>query len=340
MGSLLRRLCTPFLKYRGPSETRKFISNTARCLAATVIDCKALAKEIKNEVKEEVDDIIAKGNRPPHLSVVQVGDDPASSLYIKNKITATKYTGISSEVISLPERTSQEELLSLIDHMNQDDTVDGLLVQLPVPDHMVEKQVMNSVAPHKDVDGFHTLNVGCLCVDEKSFLPATPAGIMEILRRTGIETFGKNAVVCGRSKNVGMPIAMLLHADGMYETKAGDATTTICHRYTPREQLEVFTKLADIIVVATGIPKLITADMVKEGVTIIDVGINKVKDEATGKMKLVGDVDFEGVKEKAGYITPVPGGVGPMTVAMLMKNTLTAYKREINFERYAASLRL
>lgn len=321
-------------------EAKRTISRTSRCLTAKIIDGKRMAQTIKDEVKQEVNQIVARGRRQPHLTVILVGDDAASKTYIKNKFKAAEYTGIKSELINLPADTKEEELLAHINELNRNDDVDGLLVQLPVPEHITEKRVMNSVAPHKDVDGFHTLNVGRFCVDEKAFIPATPAGVMEMLRREGIETFGKNAVVCGRSKNVGMPIAMLLHADGVYETNAGDATTTICHRYTPHEQLRVFTKTADIIVVATGIPGLITADMIKEGCAVIDVGINRVKDEQTGKMKIVGDVDFETVRQKAGYITPVPGGVGPMTVAMLMKNTLLAYKKEIKFDHYKASLGL
>ncbi|XP_067937774.1 bifunctional methylenetetrahydrofolate dehydrogenase/cyclohydrolase, mitochondrial-like isoform X2 [Watersipora subatra] len=187
-----------------------------------------------------------------------------------------------------------------------------------------ERAVCNAVSPAKDVDGFNVVSVGKFCQDLKCLLPATPAGVMELLRRTGVETFGKNAVVAGRSKNVGMPIAMLLHADGIGETQAGDATTTICHRYTPPEQLRHFVKYADIVVVAAGIPGLITGDMLKPGCAVIDVGINRIKDPETGKNKIVGDCDFDSCSEVAGWITPVPGGVGPMTVAMLMKNTLQA----------------
>ncbi|XP_053392925.1 bifunctional methylenetetrahydrofolate dehydrogenase/cyclohydrolase, mitochondrial-like [Mercenaria mercenaria] len=338
MASISKQLCSRLLSFSARPGSKRNFTRTTRCLTAKIIDGKKMAQTIKDEVKEEVAKITATGKRPPHLSVILVGENPASKTYVKNKFKAAEYTCINSELINLPADTKEEELLSLINKLNNDDNVDGVLVQLPVPDHITEKRVMNSVAPHKDVDGFHTLNVGCFCVDEKAFIPATPAGVMEMLRRTGIETFGKNAVVCGRSKNVGMPLAMLLHADGKYETKAGDATTTICHRYTPPEQLRNFTKTADIIIVATGIPGLVTADMIKEGCTVIDIGINRVKDERTGKMKLVGDVDFEDVSKKAGYITPVPGGVGPMTVAMLMKNTLQAYKKEINFDHYKSSL--
>lgn len=182
------------------------------------------------------------------------------------------------------------------------------------------------MCPEKDVDGFNGQNVGRLFLDMKTFVPCTPLGVYELIKRSGIETFGKNAVVCGRSKNVGLPMAMLLHGDGRNETGALDATVTICHRFTPPEQLKMFCLSADIIVTATGIPGLITSDMVKPGACVIDVGITRVKDENTGKTKLVGDVDFNSVKHVAGYITPVPGGVGPMTVAMLMRNTLTAAK--------------
>ncbi|XP_061174911.1 bifunctional methylenetetrahydrofolate dehydrogenase/cyclohydrolase, mitochondrial-like [Saccostrea echinata] len=303
-----------------------------RFMSAKLIDGHKLAREIKDEVKFEIEKLLKAGKRSPALCVVQVGDDPASKTYIKSKIKACQYTGIESSSVHLPEKIQETELLNVIRDLNKDDFVDGILVQLPVPRHITERRVCNTVDPSKDVDGFNVINVGRFCSDQMTFIPATPAGIMEMLRRTGIETFGKNAVVCGRSKNVGMPIAMLLHADGIYETKAGDATTTICHRYTPPDQLTIFTKTADIIVSATGIPKLITADMIKEGATIIDVGINRIKDEGTGRTKIVGDVDFEDVAKKAGFITPVPGGVGPMTVAMLTKNTLMAYKKEFKFE--------
>ncbi|CAH1246849.1 MTHFD2 [Branchiostoma lanceolatum] len=299
---------------------------------AKIIDGVAMAKEIREEVRVEVDQWVAKGHRAPHLSVVLVGDNPASASYVKAKTRAAKGAGITSETIVKPSSITEEELLDLVDKLNKDDSVDGLLVQLPVPDHMTERTICNAVAPEKDVDGFNVVNVGRFCLDEPAFLPATPYGVMEMIRRTGIETFGKNAVVCGRSKNVGMPLAMLLHTDKEHHEICADATTTICHRYTPGDQLEVFTKTADIIIVAVGMPNLITADMVKEGVVVIDVGINRVMDPVTGKMKLVGDVDFEGVSQKASYITPVPGGVGPMTVAMLMKNTMQAAKGQYSWD--------
>ncbi|XP_050394337.1 bifunctional methylenetetrahydrofolate dehydrogenase/cyclohydrolase, mitochondrial [Patella vulgata] len=311
----------------GFSLSHRCFHNTPRCNVAKLIDGKAIAKQIKDEVKAEVDKIISLGQRPPRLTVLLVGDNDASVVYVKNKIKAAQYTGIISDTIRLPDTVKEHEVIEEINTLNNDPLCDGLLVQLPVPPHITERRICDAVDPEKDVDGFNILNIGRFCVDEESFVPATPAGIMEMLRRQGVETFGKNAVVIGRSKNVGMPIAMYLHADGEHGNKAGDATVTICHRYTPPEQLKVFTKTADIIVSATGIPNLVTADMVKEGVTVIDVGITRITDPQTGKSKLVGDVDFEGVREKAAHITPVPGGVGPLTVAMLMKNTLTAYQK-------------
>ncbi|KAK7111643.1 bifunctional methylenetetrahydrofolate dehydrogenase/cyclohydrolase, mitochondrial-like [Littorina saxatilis] len=318
---------TPFCQGAG----RK-LHVTARLSAAKLIDGVAIAKQIRDEVKAEVSEITASGKRPPQLTVVLVGSDPASVIYIKNKIKACEYTGITSDTIRLPNSITEKELLTELDLLNNDPNVDGLLVQLPVPDHICERTICDSVAPEKDVDGFNIMNVGSFCVDAESFIPATPAAVMQMIKRTGIETFGKNAVVCGRSKNVGLPIAIFLHGDGDRGNLAGDATTTICHRYTPPEQLQVFTKTADIIVAAAGVPNLITADIVKEGVVVIDVGINRVDHpDNNGKSMLVGDVDFEGVSQKASYISPVPGGVGPCTVAMLMKNTLLAYKKEIHF---------
>ncbi|XP_027011008.1 bifunctional methylenetetrahydrofolate dehydrogenase/cyclohydrolase, mitochondrial [Tachysurus fulvidraco] len=293
---------------------------------AVVISGKKLARQIRDEARVDVEKWISAGNRRPHLSVVLVGNNPASHSYVLNKTLAAADIGITSETILKPSSVSEEELMELIDKLNSDHRVDGLLVQLPLPDHVDERRICNAVCPAKDVDGFHVVNVGRLCLDQSSMLPATPWGVWEIIKRTGIPTLGKNVVVAGRSKNVGMPIAMLLHTDGRHERPGGDATVTISHRYTPKEQLCQHTKIADIIIAAAGIPNLITADMIKEGAAVIDVGINRIQDPVTGKDRLVGDVDFEGVRKKAGYITPVPGGVGPMTVAMLMKNTIKAAK--------------
>lgn len=299
---------------------------------AVIISGRKLAEQIKQEVRQEVEEWVASGNKRPHLSVVLVGENPASQSYVLNKTRAAASVGINSETILKPASISEEELLNLINKLNNDDNVDGLLVQLPLPEHIDERKVCNAVSPDKDVDGFHVINVGRMCLDQCSMLPATPWGVWEIIKRTGIPTLGKNVVVAGRSKNVGMPIAMLLHTDGAHERPGGDATVTISHRYTPKEELKKHTALADIVISAAGIPNLITADMIKEGAAVIDVGINRIQDPITAKPKLVGDVDFEGVKKKAGYITPVPGGVGPMTVAMLMKNTIIAAKKVLRLE--------
>ncbi|KAI4542837.1 hypothetical protein MG293_006963 [Ovis ammon polii] len=224
-------------------------------------------------------------SRPPQIR--QLG---CSLCSLERSIFAA---GICSEIILKPKDVSQEELLDITDQLNVDPRVSGILVQLPLPDHMDERTVCNGISPEKDVDGFHIINIGRLCLDQHSLIPATASAVWEIIRRTGIETFGKNVVVAGRSKNVGMPIAMLLHTDGEHERPGGDATVTIAHRYTPKEQLKIHTLLADVIIVAAGVPKLITSDMVKEGAAVIDVGINYVRDPITGKTKLVGDVDFE-----------------------------------------------
>ncbi|XP_046697625.1 bifunctional methylenetetrahydrofolate dehydrogenase/cyclohydrolase, mitochondrial isoform X2 [Silurus meridionalis] len=293
---------------------------------AVVISGKKLARQIRDEARVDVEKWVSAGNRRPHLSVLLVGDNPASHSYVINKTRAAADVGITSETILKPSSISEEELMELIDKLNSDHRVDGLLVQLPLPEHIDERRICNAVSPDKDVDGFHVVNVGRLCLDQSSMLPATPWGVWEIIKRTGIPTLGKNVVVAGRSKNVGMPIAMLLHTDGRHERPGGDATVTISHRYTPKDQLRQHTQIADIIVAAAGIPNLITADMIKEGAAVIDVGINRIQDPLTGKDRLVGDVDFEGVRKKASYITPVPGGVGPMTVAMLMINTIKAAK--------------
>ncbi|KFP20857.1 putative bifunctional methylenetetrahydrofolate dehydrogenase/cyclohydrolase 2, partial [Egretta garzetta] len=277
---------------------------------ATIISGRKLAKQVLKEVQRDVESWISFGNRRPHLTVILVGDNPASHIYVRNKIKAAAAVGISSEIILRPKDISQEELLDMTEKLNKDSRVSGLLVQLPLPDHIDERTVCNAIAPEKDVDGFHIMNIGRLCLDQPSIIPATAAAVWEIIKRTGIQTLGKNVVT-----------------DGEHERPGGDATVTITHRYTPKEQLKIHTQLADIVIVAAGIPKLITADMVKEGAAVIDVGINHIHDPLTGKTKLVGDVDFEEVKKKAGFITPVPGGVGPMTVAMLLKNTLIVAKK-------------
>lgn len=293
---------------------------------AKIIDGKKIAEDIRTELGQQVEEWMAKGHKRPKLTAVLVGEDPASQTYVNNKMKAAADVGIESVTRKLPITISEKELLEIVDELNHDDKVDGILVQLPLPAQINERKVCNFVSCDKDVDGFNEKNVGRLCLDMNTLIPCTPLGVQELLKRTGIETHGKNAVVVGRSKNVGMPIAVLLHADGENETEAMDATVTICHRYTPPEELKRFCLTADIIVTATGVPGLIKADMIKPGACIIDVGITRIKDPMTGKNKLVGDVEFDSAREVAGYITPVPGGVGPLTVAMLMKNTILAAK--------------
>lgn len=293
---------------------------------AKLIDGKQISADIRAELHEQIEQWMAKGNRAPQLTAILIGDDPASNTYVANKMKAAKDVGINSKTERYGSDITEEELLARIEALNRDDSVDGILVQLPVPGHINERKVCNSVTCDKDVDGFNERNVGRLCLDMNTLIPCTPLGVQELIKRCQIETFGKNAVVVGRSKNVGMPIAMLLHADGRNDTCAMDATVTICHRFTPPEELERFCRSADIIVTATGVPGLIRGDMIKEGAAVIDVGITRVTDPTTGKTKLVGDVDFEEARKVAGHITPVPGGVGPMTVAMLMKNTFIAAK--------------
>uniref|UniRef100_G1KL48 methenyltetrahydrofolate cyclohydrolase n=1 Tax=Anolis carolinensis TaxID=28377 RepID=G1KL48_ANOCA len=302
-------------------------SRSSASSEATIISGRKLAAQVCAEIQRDLEAWLALGKKRPHLTVVVVGDNPASHTYVRNKVKAAAAVGFSSEIILKPKNISQEELLDLTAKLNKDSRVSGILVQLPLPEHIDERTVCNTVAPEKDVDGFHIFNIGRLCLDQPSVIPATAAAVWEIIKRTGIPTFGRNVVVAGRSKNVGMPISMLLHTDGEHERPGGDATVTITHRYTPKDQLKIHTQLADIIIVAAGIPKLITSDMVKEGAAVIDVGINHIQDPVTGKTKLVGDVDFEEVKKKVGFITPVPGGVGPMTVAMLLKNTFIAAKK-------------
>ncbi|KAJ8935618.1 hypothetical protein NQ318_006461, partial [Aromia moschata] len=232
---------------------------------------------------------------------------------------------IHSKTINLPKTSTEDEIISKIKELNEDSAVDGILVQLPVPQHVSERNVCNAVDPRKDVDGFHIMNMGKLSINMDTFIPCTALGVIELIKRSNITTFGKNVVVCGRSKNVGLPIALLLHSDARNECPGMEATVILCHRHTPPEELEFFSKRADIIISATGVINLIRPHMVKPGSCIIDVGINRIQTE-DGKTKLVGDVDFEGVSRIAGHITPVPGGVGPMTVAMLMYNTLKAAK--------------
>ena len=278
---------------------------------AKLIDGKVISTQIKEEIKSKMEQMKAEGKEVT-LAVIQVGNDPASSVYVGNKKKACEYVGFRSLSHELPEETTQEQLLNLIDSLNKAEDVDGILVQLPLPKHLNEDEVIEAISPKKDVDGFHVVNTGNLWIGEEGFVSCTPAGIIELLKRSGVEMTGKECVIVGRSNIVGKPMAALMLRE--------NATVTICHSKTAN--LKEVTKRADILIVAMGKPKFITAEYVKEGATVIDVGIHRLE----GK-KLCGDVDFESVEPIAGQITPVPGGVGPMTIAMLMKNCLEASTR-------------
>lgn len=294
-------------------------------MSAKIIDGKKVAQLTRDEVKQDVKDWIEGGNRPPFLQVVLVGNNPASDVYVGAKTRACKEVGIGTDTMRLPDTVSAKELKATINKLNNDDSVDGILVQLPLPNHLSAHDVIESIDYRKDVDGFHPMNVGRLTVGQPSFRSCTPAGIIELLKHYSIPTKGKHAVVVGASNIVGRPISILLNKES---GEQGKATTTVCHKYT--KELTQHTIAADILVVAAGQPNLIKGEMVKEGVIVIDVGINRVADETKDKgYSLVGDCDFESVRKKASWITPVPGGVGPMTVAMLMKNTLLAAKKSI-----------
>lgn len=286
---------------------------------AELIDGRALSAQIRAEVKEDVAAWIAQGNRAPFLTVVLVGDNPASASYVRGKEKASREVGIGSETLRYSADISEAELLQVIADLNANSDVDGILVQLPLPNHIDDQKVIYAIDPDKDVDGFHPVSLGRLMIGLPGFLPATPAGIMEMLYRSDVETKGKRAVVLGRSNIVGKPMANLLLQRGT------DATVTVCHSRTT--DLKTLTRGADILIAAIGRANFVTADMVKEGAAVIDVGINRVEDASrTRGYRLVGDVDFDAVSEKAACITPVPGGVGPMTIAMLLKNTLAAAK--------------
>jgi methylenetetrahydrofolate dehydrogenase (NADP+)/methenyltetrahydrofolate cyclohydrolase len=293
-------------------------------MSAQIIDGKKVAKLTRDQIREDVRNWQDQGNRPPFLQVLQVGTDPASSTYIRAKTRACGDVGIETGTRHLPDTISAKDLKTEIEKINNDDSVDGILVQLPLPSHLSSHDVIESIDYRKDVDGFHPMNVGRLAVDQPTFKSCTPAGIFELFKHYSIPVKSKHAVVVGASNIVGSPMAIMLSR----ENSSGKATTTICHKYT--KDITRHTIDADILIVAAGQPGLIKSEMVKEGVVVIDVGINRVADETTEKgYKLVGDCDFDGLREKASWITPVPGGVGPMTVAMLMKNTLLAAKKSI-----------
>ena len=283
-------------------------------MSAKIINGKEIAAIIKNQAAKEAA-ALAEAGRAPCLAVILVGEDPASKVYVNNKKKACAACGITSLEFLFPEETPQETLLEKIAALNADPAVDGILCQLPLPKHMDKLAVLEAISPAKDVDGFHPVNVGRLLTDAPGFLPCTPAGIIEMLKHENIPIAGKRAVMVGRSKIVGKPAAALLLRE--------NATVTVCHSFT--ENLKEETLRADILVAAVKIPRFITADMVKPGAAVIDVGIHRLEDGG-----LCGDVDFEGVKEVAGAISPVPGGVGPMTIAMLMKNTVEAYKMKLH----------
>jgi len=289
-------------------------------MAAKIIDGKQIASDIRTELKAKVEKLKAK-NIVPGLGVILVGADAASISYVTAKEKACADIGIYSDDNRLPAETSEKDLLSLIAQMNKDPKINGILVQLPLPKHINEQKVLLAIDPAKDVDGFHPVSVGKMVTGQKAFLPCTPNGVIQLLIRNGIKLEGAEVVIVGRSNIVGKPLAIML----MQKSPTGNATVTICHTRT--KDIAAHTKRADIVIAAAGKPNTITADMVKEGAVVIDVGINRVED-ATKKRgyRLIGDVDFQGVKEKAGFITPVPGGVGPMTITMLLYNTVESAK--------------
>jgi len=293
-------------------------------MTARIIDGKQIAADIRNELKQTVAALKLQGITPG-LGVILVGEDPASKSYVTAKERACEEIGLHSNDNRLPKETTQAQLIALVKKMNADPKINGILVQLPLPKHINESDVLMAIDPSKDVDGFHPVSVGKMMIGEKSFLPCTPHGVIKLLERSGVKTEGAHVVVVGRSNIVGKPVANLL----IRKNKNANATVTICH--TGTKNLANFTKQADIIIAAAGRPNTITADMVKDGVVIIDVGVNRIED-ATKKngFRLVGDVDFESLKDKASLITPVPGGVGPMTITMLLFNTVESAKMANN----------
>lgn len=294
-------------------------------MSAKLIDGKLIAANVREEVRKDVRVRVAAGHRVPVLRVILVGDHPASASYVRGKMKAAEEVGIDSQTIALPASTSQEELLALIDQLNQDESVDGILVQLPLPDHVDESAVIHALNADKDVDGFTPENVGRLVIGEEAFEPCTPAGIVEMLRRSNIRTSGAHVVIVGRSNIVGKPLANLMLRKGI------DATVTVCHSRT--KNLPELTRQADILVAAIGRAHFITEVMVRPGAVVVDVGINRLNDSTRERgYRLVGDVDFNAVSRIASHITPVPGGVGPMTIAMLLRNTLVAANRHTGFQ--------
>lgn len=289
-----------------------------------LIDGKEISREIKEEIKKEIAYYLDKQERAPHLAAVLVGNDPASETYVRNKEKSCKEVGMISSLYRYTEKITERELLDVIDFINKDDEIDGLIVQLPLPKHISEQKIIESIEPAKDVDGFHPLNVGRMVLNLPTYLSATPYGILQLFERNEIKTEGKRCIILGRSNIVGTPMSILLSR----KANPGNCTVTLCHSKT--KNLKRICRSADILIAAIGKPRFVTADMVKDKAVVIDVGINRLKSDKTKSgFKLVGDVDFDEVSKKCSFITPVPGGVGPMTIVSLLKNTLKAYKKEV-----------
>ncbi len=293
-------------------------------MGAKIISGTEIAEDIRAELQAEITELKEKYNIVPGLVTILVGDDPASQSYVTAKNNIAHAIGIHSEQITLPADISETDLLAIVEKYNNDPAINGILVQLPLPKGIDENRILNAIDPDKDVDGFHPVNIGRMVLGEQCFLPCTPHGVLELLQRSGVETSGAEVVILGRSNIVGKPMANLM----LQKRDGGNATITLCHTRT--KDMAEHCKRADIIIAAVGVAKLVTADMVKEGVVIIDVGVNRIGKTASGKAILAGDVDFDSVKEKASVITPVPGGVGPMTITMLMKNTVQSAKMAAN----------
>lgn len=290
-----------------------------------LLDGKKVSEEIKQEIAADVAKIKEKGEKAPHLAAVLVGSNGASLTYVGSKVKTCEQLGFNSTLVALPEDITEDELLVKINELNNNDDIDGFIVQLPLPKHIDEQKILNAVNPDKDVDGFHPENFGRMALELESFIPATPYGILQLLERNKIETKGKNVVVIGRSNIVGKPMSLLMSR----KAYPGNATVTLTHSAT--QNIEQITQKADIIITALGVPEFLKSDMVKKGAVVIDVGITRVEDANSPKGYVIkGDVKFDEVAEKASWITPVPGGVGPMTIAMLMKNTLLARQRKLN----------
>ncbi len=295
-------------------------------MSAKIISGTETAQAIRQELKEEVAGLKKEHDLVPGLVTILVGDNPASQSYVAAKNKTAHNLGIHSEQVTMAADTSEQELLALVDRCNNDPAIHGILIQLPLPKHIDEAKVLYAIDPQKDVDGFHPVNVGKMVLGEPCFLPCTPHGVLELLQRAGVETSGAEVVVVGRSNIVGKPVANLM----LQKRAGGNATVTLCHTRT--RDMDSHTRRADILIVAAGVANMIKADQVKEGVVVIDVGVNRIGKSESGKAILAGDVDFESVKEKAAAITPVPGGVGPMTITMLMKNTVQAARQFAGLE--------